>query len=113
MTAETTPELDWIPDACTLPTADRPLRMAEFDALLAGARDTERITTTMLRVTLAGGSQLPATVRDLTEREARCCSFFTFSVSVEPPDTVRLDIEVPAAYVVVLDALANRAQDRR
>ncbi|USX54893.1 hypothetical protein [Lentzea sp. HUAS12] len=26
----------WVPDACTLPTADRPFRVAEFDDLLAG-----------------------------------------------------------------------------
>jgi hypothetical protein len=24
---------DWAPDACTLPTAERPLRVAEFDDL--------------------------------------------------------------------------------
>ncbi|MFI7617859.1 hypothetical protein ACIBP6_42235 [Nonomuraea terrae] len=26
---------EWVPSACTLPTAERPLRVAEFDALFA------------------------------------------------------------------------------
>jgi hypothetical protein len=37
----TVPE-DWTPDACTLPTADRPLRVAEFDELFAFVVRAER-----------------------------------------------------------------------
>ncbi len=32
-----TTESGWVPDACTLPTVDQPLRVAEFDDLFARA----------------------------------------------------------------------------
>jgi hypothetical protein len=98
-----------IPDACILPTADRPLRLAEFDALFATSlREVEPITTTGARMRLAGPAGLEATVRDLTARETECCSFFAFTVTREATDdgeAVTLDIEVPARYADVLASL--------
>ena len=47
--------------------------------------------------------------RDLTARESECCSFFTFTFDRRPADALALDVEVPAAHVDVLDALAGRA----
>jgi hypothetical protein len=39
-----------VPDACTLPSAQRPLRLAEFEDLLAVAvRGQERLSSTRLR----------------------------------------------------------------
>jgi hypothetical protein len=113
MTAETTPELGWAPDACTLPTTERPVRVAEFDALFATADHAERLSPTRLRVALAGGPDLLATVRDLTDRESRCCSYFTFTLTAPAPESVVLDVEVPAAHVDVLNALTARAQAAR
>jgi hypothetical protein len=106
MTDQSTSELAWAPDACTLPTARRPLRRAEFDALFAAARGAERISAVRLRVTLDGDAAFADSVRDLAARETECCSFFTFAVSRPAPDLVVLDIEVPDAHVGVLDALA-------
>jgi len=37
MTDHTTSGLAWVPAACTLPTAEQPLRPAEFDALFTSA----------------------------------------------------------------------------
>ena len=102
-----------IPDACTLPTVDRPLRLAEFDDLFATAvRQVERITAHHLRLRLVGSTGLERAVRDLTAREAQCCSFFAFTVI--PGETadgaaLTLDIQVPARYAEVLDSLARRA----
>lgn len=46
-------DLDWVPAACTLPTPEQPLRVAEFDALFAASsRRVERLTPTHLRLTL-------------------------------------------------------------
>jgi len=60
----------------------------------------------VLRWDLDPGTE--ATVRDLAGRESGCCSFFVFTF--RPGDRVlRLDVEVPAAHVEVLDALASRA----
>ena len=102
-----------IPDACTLPTAERPLRLAEFDALFATAvRQVDPVGPTHARMRMTGLVGLAATVRDLTARETECCSFFTFTVTPEPADEgerLTLDVEVPAQYADVLASLAARA----
>ena len=103
-----------VPDACTLPTAEQPLRPAEFDELFATAvRRVETLTPTHVRMTFTGQARLAATVRDLTARETECCSFFTFTVTPEPAAAdgaaLTLDIEVPAQYTDVLAALTQRA----
>ena len=96
-------------DECTLPSAERPLRLAEFDALFAAAvRRVETLGPTHARLHLTGSAGLEATVRDLTARETECCSFFVFTTEVDGAD-LTLDIEVPAAYAEVLAALVERA----
>ncbi|MFG2012683.1 hypothetical protein ACGFNF_26815 [Micromonospora sp. NPDC048868] len=103
-------EAAWVPDACTLPTAARPLRLAEFDRLFRDAvRDVTRLSARHLRLRLAGTAQTEQTVRDLTARESTCCSFFTFDLSRSGPDALTLDIRVPAAHVAVLDGLTDQA----
>jgi len=102
-----------IPDACTLPTAERPLRLAEFDALFASAvRQVDTVGPTHARLRLSGPAGLAAKVRDLTARETGCCSFFTFTTTEQPTsdgEAVVLDIEVPAAHADVLASLTRRA----
>jgi hypothetical protein len=96
-----------IPEACTLPSADRPPRLAEFDTLFAeSVRAVEHRTPTHARLHLAGPA---SAVRDLAARESECCSFFTFTVS-QAEDEVILDIEVPARYSDVLASLVERAR---
>ena len=57
-------EEEWVPEACTLPTAERPLRRAEFDDLLATAlRDQQRLSSTLLRWRLDPAAE--PTLRDL------------------------------------------------
>jgi hypothetical protein len=41
-----------VPSACTLPTAEQPLRVAEFDALFATATSAERVAPGELRFAL-------------------------------------------------------------
>jgi hypothetical protein len=44
-------QLDWVPAACTLPTAEQPLRVAEFDDLFAtSVRAVDRVGPTVLRL---------------------------------------------------------------
>lgn len=95
----------WVPAACTLPTTEQPLRIAEFDDLFATVRGAERPEPTRLILSLDAPA---AAVRDLAARESECCSFFGFDVT-ERPGGVRLTIDVPPAHVDVLDALAARA----
>jgi hypothetical protein len=62
-------------DVCTLPTAERPLRIAEFAALFATAlRRLDRVDDRRLRLTLAGDDRVAAATRDLTARESECCA---------------------------------------
>jgi hypothetical protein len=108
-----------IPAACTLPTAERPLRLAEFHTLFAASlRGLDRMDATHLRLTLGGDAGVESATRDLVTRESACCSFFDFAVTATGQAVV-LDIRVPAGQVAVLDGLAafateaNRATDRQ
>ena len=104
----TTGDLGWVPEACTLPTVERPSRLAEFDDLFAsGLRGQLRVSPTVLRWNF--DSVVEATARDLAERESGCCSFFTFTFGPASAG-FELDVAVPAAHVDVLDALAERAR---
>ncbi|MFF8843432.1 hypothetical protein ACF08N_11980 [Streptomyces sp. NPDC015127] len=101
-------DLDWVPQSCTLPTEERPLRVAEWDALFA-----ERLTALSrpqplrLRLDLADGPSVEDRVRDLVEREGGCCSFFTFTIT-PGQERIHLDISVDAAHETVLEAIAAR-----
>lgn len=98
-------------DACLLPTAERPTRLAEFDALFAeSARDVTREGADV-RIRLTGSEGLSERVRDLTRRETECCSFFTFVVDGDDHD-LTLAVSVPPERREILDALASRAQER-
>lgn len=104
-------EPSWVRQACELPSREQPQRIAEFDALFAtSVRGQTRTDPTRLRLVL--DSAAPQAARELTEREAECCSFFTFTFTFEPETdhrTVFLDVDVPEAQAAVLDALADRA----
>ncbi|MDG4826866.1 hypothetical protein O7635_33890 [Asanoa sp. WMMD1127] len=99
-----------VPDACTLPTAAQPLRVAEFRSLFARAAESvERVDGRHLRIRLRGEPGLADAVRDLAARENDCCAFFTFAVTTDD-SAVLLDAKVPAAYAEVLDGLARLAE---
>jgi hypothetical protein len=98
---------NWAPEACTLPTAEQPFRVAEFDALFAThVTSVTRVDPTTLDLTLAAEAE--ATTLDLTARETECCSFFRFELTPTEDDQLRLRIGVPPAHTAVLDALSAR-----
>jgi hypothetical protein len=100
-------ELEWVPSACTLPTAEQPLRVAEFDALFATATSAERVAPGELRFALPPG--MAGTAATLAARETECCSFFTFTLTVSAGE-LTLGVSVADPHVEVLDALAARAR---
>ena len=108
-------DLEWASvEACTLPTAERPLRLAEFDDLFATTlRTVERTGDTRARLLLAGDETLAARTRRLAEAESSCCSFFTCAVTKHDGGRVALDVEVPSAYAAVLAGLVARAESVR
>jgi hypothetical protein len=95
-------------DACTMPTAERPLRLAEFDSLFAESVRSVTYERDVARMHLTGRAGLRDRVRDLAEREAACCSFFSFIVDGDTDD-VMLRVEVPPEHADILKALAARA----
>jgi hypothetical protein len=106
----------WVaPEACTLPTAEQPLRVAEFDGVFAEhLQSIEQLGPQQARMSLVGPEGLATVVRDLADRETACCSFFEFRVSTLPSDeagreSVQLEIRVPPARADVLAALTGRA----
>lgn len=102
-----------VPDASTVPTARRPLRLGEFDALFtASVRSVEQVDPTHLRLHLPAEAGVAVEVRDLTARASQCASFFAFTIA--PTDAggaeaLTLDVGVHAQHVDVIDALAERA----
>ena len=112
---------DWTAvETCTLPTVERPLRMAEFDDLFATTLNgVERSDAgTSARLLLVGDAGLPERVRRLAAAESACCSFFTFTVTPldhrgDGPARVGLHVDVPPAHAGVLTALVDRAETVR
>ena|ERR1700691_3381949 len=106
--SELTVDGAWVPDACTLPRAQRPLRVAAFDSLFAEAvRGIERVTPDRLRLDFQADPQVAGRVGELVAAETGCCSFFTFTLTATGGGLV-LEVAVPEPHIGVLDALAAR-----
>lgn len=106
---------DAVPAECALPTAQQPLRIAEFQELFASVVFVERLTPTRLRVRLAGGGGDTATwARDLAARETSCCSFFAFDITEQERGhqevVTTMTVDVGAAHVGVLDGVERLAR---
>ncbi|MGH3676910.1 MAG: hypothetical protein ACRDU5_14455 [Mycobacterium sp.] len=98
--------LGWVPESCSLPTVEQPLRVAEFVRLFGeSVLRFGRASTTRLDLVLTASAE--ATARDLAEREVGCCSFFRFEFDSAGSDVV-MRIEVPESRTDVLDVLTNR-----
>ncbi|MFI5531763.1 MerR family transcriptional regulator [Kitasatospora sp. NPDC051853] len=102
-------EPNWVPASCTLPTEERPLRVAEWDRLFAGHLTTViRPDPLRLHLVLAGDRAVEEQLRDLAGRERGCCSFFTFAVDPAAYGRIHLEIAVDPAHEEVLTALHER-----
>lgn len=97
--------------ACTMPTAERPLRLAEFDALFAETVRSVAHENDLVRMHLSGAAGLRDRVRALADRETACCSFFSFVVDGESDDLM-LEVSVPPEHRDILKALASRAVEQ-
>lgn len=99
---------EWVPDSCTLPTVEQPVRVAEFDRFFAeSVLRTHRPARTRLDLLLSADAE--ARGRDLAARESGCCAFFTFGFDATAAGPV-MHIAVPDAQVSILDALAARVE---
>ncbi len=99
----------WAAEACTLPTAERPLRAASFDEFFAASvQEITRTGSDQVRLDLRPDPDTAARAAGLAAEETACCSFFTFTLTATGGG-LTLDITVPPAQRAVLDALAQRA----
>jgi hypothetical protein len=103
---------DWVPEACTLPTVEQPLRRAEFDDLftrdvLAVVRESPH----RVRLQLRPDDAVAARAAGLAVKETGCCSFFTFELTIGDGE-VALRIATSPTHEAVLVALAARAESR-
>ncbi|MGY2125775.1 hypothetical protein ACW9HJ_30395 [Nocardia gipuzkoensis] len=106
MTMITPSSGDFVPVSCTLPTAEQPVRVAEFDRFFAeSVQRADRPAHTRLDLLLAADAEPSG--RDLAARESGCCSFFAFTFEATSAGLV-MRIEVPGTQVEVLDTLATR-----
>ncbi|MFF4986015.1 hypothetical protein ACFY19_02435 [Streptosporangium saharense] len=113
MTKDITFDPVWVPSACTLPTVERPVRVAEFDTLFAEAvRAVRRVGRDRLRLELLHSPEHAARAAELAARENGCCSFFTFVLTVADGG-LTLEVAVPPKRSEVLDALQARAEAAR
>jgi hypothetical protein len=103
---------DWVSSACTLPTAEQPLRVAEFDRLFTTAvLDVRRLARTHLELTLDARAE--PTARELAARESACCAFFAFTFGDPSDGCLVMTVTVPPQHVEILDALGERVQSVR
>jgi hypothetical protein len=103
---------DWVPQACTLPTVEQPLRRQEFDDLFA--RDVlavHRESAQRIRLELRPEPEVASHAAGLAVKETDCCSFFAFDLSIAD-GAVSLGIETAAGHEAVLAVLGARADSR-
>lgn len=100
----------FVPDTCTLPTAEQPRRVDEFDELYRTAvRGVRRVGSTRIDLDLVPAPANAARAAELSARETACCSFFTFTLAIGARSLV-LSVEAPPAQADVLAAAADRAE---
>lgn len=99
-----------MPDACTLPAARLPERLAEFSRLFAEFVLTiDRPRPDWLRLDLRATADAARRAAELAVAESRCCSFFMFTLRVSDGKLV-LEVAVPQSQIAALDGLADRAR---
>jgi hypothetical protein len=103
---------DWVPAACTLPTVEQPLRRAEFDDLFAeDVTSVDQISPERLRFEVRADAGAAARAAGLAVKEAGCCSFFNFDLSIGD-GKVSMTVSTSAPHADVLAALRDRAAAR-
>jgi hypothetical protein len=102
----------WVPDVCTLPTVEQPLRRAEFDDLFAqDLLGVAHESPQRVRLTLRPESSVASRAAGRAVKETGCCSFFAFTLAISDGE-VSMAVEAAPAHEHVLAALAARAESK-
>ncbi len=98
-----------MPQACSLPMAERPSRVAEFDELFSSAvLRRGRPEPGRLELELDPTADVAASTAVLVVRETGCGSFFAFILTARD-GRLMLEVAVPPTHVTILDGLEARA----
>ena len=95
-----------IPVSCTLEPAEARSQLGEWQEMLrqvVGA--SERVSPNRLELTLLPEADIGSVV-ELSQREAACCAFFSFSIAIRA-DRLVFAVEVPNGAVAILDQLTS------
>jgi hypothetical protein len=110
MTMNLQAEDDWVPEACSLPTVEQPLRRREFDDLFHD--DVIGVvpeSPQQVRLDLRAEPAAVGRAASLAAKETGCCSFFTFELKIADGN-VSMTVSAAPAHAPVLAALAARAE---
>lgn len=100
----------WVPSACTIPTENQPLRVAEFDDFFShNALALSRPTPNQLRIEIQPEPDAASRAAALAVKETGCCSFFTFEMTISV-GSVELTVSTAETHAAVLAALGERAE---
>lgn len=100
----------WAPSSCTLPTEDQPLRVVEFDSFFShDAVSLSWVSPNQLRIDVRADPAAASRAASLAVREAGCCSFFTFALTISA-GAVDLVVSTAETHATVLAALGARAE---
>ena len=98
------------PSACTLPTEDQPLRVAEFDDFFShDAVGLNRLSPNQLRIEVRADPAAASRAASLAVKETGCCSFFTFELRISA-GSADLVVSTAETHAAVLAALGDRAE---
>ena len=95
-----------IPIACTLPSEDMSGRLKEWTDVLGQVARRET-TSGGMRLSFPADPALVATVAELATKEAECCAFFTFTLTIDS-EGATLDVGAPVEGREVLLALFSK-----
>lgn len=95
-----------IPIACTLQPSDARSQLGEWQNLLNQVTErTERVSPNRLELALTSDADIGSLI-SLAQREAACCTFFSFSIDILV-DRLDLVVTVPDDAVEILDQLVS------
>jgi hypothetical protein len=111
MPAKLTSHADWVPSACTLPTTEQPVRIAQFDDLFRKAvSGVDQPSSGNVRLTLHPSPQNAARAARLAAMESSCCAFFSFDLAIANGE-LTLSVVARPAHEQILNAFAVRARN--
>ncbi|MDO9485651.1 MAG: hypothetical protein Q7K25_06290 [Actinomycetota bacterium] len=109
MTEDLMQMAEWASNSCSLPTAERHLRIEEFNAFFKDdVAGVSKRPQGEVHLTLRPGDAVAQRAAQLAVRESTCCSFFTFHLIIGNA-TSEMFVSADAQHSSVLDDLAQHA----